>query len=495
MMNILLIFPNYLDNHYIIPASFHPPLGLAMIAAVLRRAGHHVDVIDATAERVNIYHLLKRIKELNPKLIGITANIAFAHKAFITGKWLKKKLPKIPIMFGGPWPTIDHEMILDNNGADYVVIGEGEETVVELVNALETGTELSSIAGIAYKNGDSLVKTPSRSLIEDLDALPFPAWDLFPSPRKYFFDSKFKYFYPVMTSRGCPMGCIHCTKTIHGYKIRTRTTKNIIDEIEHIHESFKANNILIIDDNFNFDIERAMEICDAIARLKFKVGIHFSNGIRADKLTPELAWKLKRAGTYDVALGIESGNQKIVYSIGKHLDLNAVRRAVKILKKLNIFTTGFIMLGLPGDNLNTFIDTKKFLLEIDLDEAHIFRVIPFPGTRLYDIFKEKGYLAKDLVKNVNFYMSKSEPVYHIDGLPHDLIDFAYEDIYKSFYLRLKKILSYIKKVRLRSLKWYFNFGMLVIFNVLRMGIQASASKKDDIKRELREYKKKKGKIN
>ncbi|MBD3188350.1 radical SAM protein [Candidatus Bathyarchaeota archaeon] len=488
-MKVTLIFPNYLESFFIIPASFHPPLGLAMIAAVLKVEGHDVQVIDATAERMNVHRLLKRLKKIQPDILGITANIAFARKAFITGKWLKKHLDDIPIIYGGPWPSTEPDYILRGDAGDYVVIGEGEITIVELLKAIERGTDLSEVKGLAYRRDGDIIQNPPRPHIEDLDNLPMPAWELFPSPKHYFFDSKFKRFYPVMTSRGCPMGCVHCTKLVHGYKIRTKSVPRVIEEIVYLHDRFRADNILIIDDNFNYFIDRAVKICQEISKLDFKMGLHFSNGIRADKLTLRLAMELKRAGAYDIALGIESGNQEIVYKIGKNLKLDAVRRAVQILKTVGIFTTGFIMLGLPNETLSTLIDTKQFLMELNLDEAHIFKVIPFPGTRLHDIFQKKGYLLQeDLVKHVNFYISKSAPLYRMDGMPPSLIDLAYEDIYKTFYMRLRKILAYVRHIRIRSWKWYLNFGLYVIRNVLRQGVQNTASEKGEIIRQLLAYK-------
>ncbi len=315
-MKIVLIFPNYLDNFLLIRASFYPPLGIAMIAAVLKQAGHAVSVIDATALRLNIHALATRVLEEQPDIIGITCNIAYARKAVIIARWLRQRIPGVPVVFGGPWATCRFEKLLRDHVADYVVLGEGEVTIVELIRAIARGTPLQDVKGIAYLQETRVMKTEPRPHIDDLDSLPFPAWELFPSHRKYFWDPKGTRFYPVMTSRGCPFGCINCTKLVHGYKLRYRSVGNVIEEIQYLKENFKADEIIVIDDAFNYDANRAEEICDNIIKLKLNVHLRFTNGLRADMLPPRLAWKLKQAGAYDIVLGIESGNQELVYRIG-----------------------------------------------------------------------------------------------------------------------------------------------------------------------------------
>ncbi|MHA1997069.1 MAG: B12-binding domain-containing radical SAM protein [Promethearchaeota archaeon] len=448
-------------------ASSHPPLGLAMIATVLKQANHDVQVIDAMAERLNIYRVREKLKEFQPEIIGITTMISFSRNSVALGKWLKRHYKSIPIMFGGPWASIEYSKILESRAGDYAVIGEGEVTVIELIDAIENGRALENVRGIAYLKDGDVFKTGAREHITDLDSLPFPDWGLFPKPKNYFFDSKGKNFYPVMTSRGCPLGCIHCTKLIHGYKIRMRSVESVIEEIKYIRKHFKADEIIFADDNFNYDVERAEKICDGLIALDFKMALRFSNGVRADKLTPRLAWKLKKAGAYDIALGIESGNQGIVYKIGKNLDLNKVRRAAKILRRLNIFSRGFFMLGLPNETVHTFLDTKRFMLEIDLDIAHIYKVIPFPGTRMYDIVKKQGKFLESYLKGKNYY-SLDDAVFEFDNMPMELVELAREDIHRSFYFRPSKIFSLLKKFRLlKNFRWLLNGVLRVIINVYK----------------------------
>jgi radical SAM superfamily enzyme YgiQ (UPF0313 family) len=464
-LKILLLFPNFLQQFFPIQSSFQPPLGLAMIAAMLKQAGHEVHVIDATVERLNIYRLQKRVEAIKPDIIGITASTAYAKKATLTARWLKLKNPNAKIIFGGPWPTVDYEYLLNRGAADAVVIGEGEYTIVDLAKAMEEGLPLADVEGVAFKENGTVMKTERRAYIENLDDLPFPAWELFPPSRKYFAHTLGRRFYPLSTSRGCPMGCIYCSKMVHGTKIRTRSVESIINEIKYLKKEFNVDNLIIVDDNFNYNIERAENICDAIAGLDFKVKMTFNNGVRADKLTPRLAWKMKRAGAGEVALGIESGNQEVVNKIGKSLDLKAVEHAARILKKLNIFAVGFFMVGLPFDSVKTIMDTKRFALKLDLDIANFFRVLPFPGTKLYEMVQEQGSFLIDVREQLNFY-SYMAPVFEIEGLSQAVLEKSLKDIARSYYLRLPKILSMVKRAKANDFRWYINGIFIMIHNFL-----------------------------
>lgn len=467
-MKIVLIVPNYLDSAVLISASFYPPLGIAMVGASLQKHGYDVSIIDATAERMNIHALTRAVLRLKPDMIGFTTNISYAHKTVITARWLKHHLPCIPIVFGGPWATSRPGYLLSFDAIDYVVLGEGEETIVDLVHAIDKKLDVSDVAGIAYRRDGKVIKTTPRPFNENLDALPFPAWELLPGHEKYFWDPKGRRYYPIMTSRGCPYGCINCSKLVHGYKLRYRSVENVMAEIRYIHDRFKADEVIIIDDGFNLDIDRAERICDEITRLGFKIHLRFTNGLRADKITPRLAYKLKKAGAYDVVLGIESGNQALVNKIGKNLDLTKVGPAVKILKRLGIFTSGFFMVGLPGESIKTLMDTKDYIKSLDLDIALISRAIPFPGTRMYEIVKKRGKFSEAFEQSPIFYHQPT-PAFEMKGMPARLVEAGFQDLYKTFYLNPSRIQKIIKRFRVKHWRLYLNFLLITLRNVLPPG--------------------------
>lgn len=467
MLKICFIFPNIFLGIYLkINISIHQQLGFGYMSSVLRDAGYDVSVIDAAADNLSLPGLIKRLKKLNPDAIGITTNISSSRKAVMTARFIKANLEPVPIIMGGPWATTEFEKILKSKIADYVVRGEGERTIVELLRDFQNKTKLRDVKGIAFLDDDGIiVKTPDRECIEDLDSLPFPAWDLFPPSKKYQSSCTKLPFFPIITTRGCPYDCIHCTKIIHGYMYRKRSIKNVIEEIKYLKEKFNVKELFIVDDNFNLDIDRAEKIMDEIIKNKFDILIKFPNGIRADRLTPRLGRKLKAAGTYYASLGIESGNQQIVNQIGKKLDLKAVITATRILKENKIISSGFFILGLPYDNYNTMIQTLHFAKSLDLDYPHFFKAIPFPGTKMYDMIAEHGHF----LKNTNV-----EDGYRINALNFEIWQLKQKDFqkasklaYKWFYLRPKKILTLISSFRsFHQLWWSITQFMVVILKNL-----------------------------
>ena len=456
MLRICLIFPNIFYGNYLkINIPTHPPLSLAYLGAILRKEGHDVHVIDAAAEDLSFPRLVDRLAGMHLGAIGITTNISISRKAVITARYIKKFLPGIPIIMGGPWATIEYDMILRRGICDFVVHGEGEYTTLDLLAGLKDKGTLKDVKGISFLDEKGLViTTPTRELITELDALPFPAWDLLPPSKKYTFPHQKVPYYPIMTTRGCAYDCIHCTKIVHGYKYRKRSVENVIQELKYLKEKFGAKEIFIIDDNFNQDIERAERILDEIIKNQFNFRIKFSNGIRADKITPRLGRKLKAAGTYAAALGIESGNQDIVNRIGKKLDLRKVIKATRILKQNKIITAGFFILGHPYDNYTTMLETLNFAKALDLDYPHFFKAIPFPGTKMYDLIREQGHFIPGGKEEAIEGYSIKAVNFEIWNLKMKDIEKAFKLSYRWFYLRPRKVIQLIGQFRVLSEVWW-----------------------------------------
>jgi anaerobic magnesium-protoporphyrin IX monomethyl ester cyclase len=467
-LKVVLINPNINVHRTIVKNTSHPPLGLAYLAAVLEKNNINVTVLDAFALKINYSQLQKYLKKNNPDVIGITGNIASCSVACQTAVIIRKTLPGSKIIFGGPWPSIDFEYILKNGFADYVVIGEAEHTLPELLEKIKNNKPVINVKGISYKNrGDSVITTRPRELIVNLDDLPFPAWHLFPSPDKYYFYSYSKIFYPVTTSRGCPHDCIYCTKYIHGYKMRYRSVENIIDEIRYLKDRFSVEQIQIVDDNFLFDQKRAELICGEIIKRKFNLKIEFSNGLRAEKLTAHLAQLLKKAGTFRIALGIESGNQHVLDKINKKLRLDQIRKAVDLIKGENIELIGYFILGHPYDTPETMNDTINLAIELDPQYALFFKMVPFPGTKLFKMIQMHGKFLKEVKENIQMGYYWKDPMFEIYNLKGPDVELAYKNAYKRFYFRPAKILKLLANLKSFSeFKVLFNRGFLALINIL-----------------------------
>ncbi|MHA1848910.1 MAG: B12-binding domain-containing radical SAM protein [Promethearchaeota archaeon] len=467
-MKILLIFPNLrLRKNPFYFIHFHQPLGIAYIASVLREAGHEIMVIDALAENLVFKQIKKRIIRFDPEIIGISSNISNSYSACVLASEIRRDFRKIKVIFGGPWATVEYKFLLIKRLADFVVIGEGERTIEELCDKMDDREKLATVDGIAFRDGSEIIKTKNRALIEDLDSLPFPAWDLFPSYKKYPFIVRSRPYYPIMTTRGCPLSCIHCTKVVHGHKYRKRSVQNVIEEIRYLKKNFGLGTIFITDDTFTLDKKRAHEIFDEIIRNDFNINMIFANGVRADTLDEKMVAKMKAAGAFEVALGIESGNQRIVNLIGKKLDLKAVENAIHLLKKYKINTMGFLQLGHPWDDYSTMFQTYYFTKKLKIDHPFFFRTIAFPGTKLYDLVKEHGkFLHEDDRMNFETY-NLGHASFEIWNLKTKDLNKAFKKIYALYFFNIPRFIQLFKAAKsYPEVKWLIRVALDFFYNYI-----------------------------
>lgn len=477
-MKVTLIFPNTRRTSVFFPSIIQPPLGLAYLAAVIKQQ-HDVQVIDAAAENMQFPRIFKRIESFKPDVIGITTNISIAYISCELALRIKLHFKGMRIIMGGPWATSNAEYLVNHRIADYVVRGEGEPVINTLLGTLARGEPLGSVPGLAFRGADGTVVQNERcDFLQDLDTLPYPAWELFPPSKRYFNHYRHLPLYPMMITRGCPYGCIHCTKTIHGFKIRKRSVDHVIGEIKHLVKTFKINEIVIVDDNFTFDVPYAESILDRITKERMNVHILIPNGLRADTLNPHLLRKMKRAGVYGFAIGVESGVQPIVRRIGKKLDLNKVRYAARIAKEHGFLLRAFFILGLPYDSPGSMHHTVRFAKEIDPHIAYFYVATLFPGTAMYDIVKDMGQISEhvpgvmpdedmhdDLSVDAGFFY-KPVSKFSFGKLKPGDVSKAYKIAVREFYMRPKKILDVLSTIKsIPELKWALHYFIVSITNI------------------------------
>lgn len=383
-MKVALISPkwNKLVNSY-------PPLGLGYLAAVLEQRGHTVRIFDFGLEPSRpLEGEIPGVLGFAPDLIGFTSMTTNFHSVEQTVRLLREQTDT-PIVIGGPHATVFPERTLQENaGMDYLVVGEGEETLLELVEVLEGRRAPAEVAGLCYRDGDAVHCNPSRPLIKDLDALPFPARHLFELERYPLFAPDGARMLTVLTSRGCPYNCSYCFKGIVGRTYRQRSPENLIAELRLLIDTYGIRNFYFIDDLFTLDVKRLNALMDRI--LEEGLDIRWQCLARVDRVTPELLKKMAAAGCREVHYGIESGNQEIINRIGKRITLEQVRRAVTWTAQAGIRSKGYFMLGLPGDTEETMEQTIQFAASLDLDDAMFSLTTPFPGTRLWEELVERN---------------------------------------------------------------------------------------------------------
>lgn len=263
-MKVTLVNPPQTASKYKFMGVIAPPLGIGYIAAVLRDNGIDVNILDASAEDMDFKEFSEEIKNRSPDIISISALTPTINKALETAKTAKEVLPNSIIVMGGYHPTFDFEETLKNDFVDIVIRGEGEYVLRDLVETIENNGDLREVRGIVFKEDDNIVLNPNADLIYDLDALPFPAFDLMPMDKYKLLDMD-THMATMITTRGCPMKCSFCSSAaMHGRKMRQRSVDNILAEIDFLREKYDINTIAFMDDTFTLKKSRLMEFCDKL---------------------------------------------------------------------------------------------------------------------------------------------------------------------------------------------------------------------------------------
>ncbi len=387
------------------PSSFAfsspPPLNLMALAAFLRDAGHTSHVLDLCFPE-DIADLKALQPADAPTLFGLTSTTPDFPAATLVVQDLKARFPRVPVVIGGIHVSALGASALEEAGADFGVCGEGEFTLIELIVAIQAGgaaADFAAIKGLVWRDGATFRVNPPRPMLRDVDSLPAPAWDLVRCER-YFIKpwhllQKRERTAFVMTSRGCPFGCTFCAShTTLGRAFRGRSPNVVVDEIETLYRERNIREFLIIDDNFTFNRDRAVAICEEILRRGLDISWRTPNGVRIDTLDPPLLDLMKRSGCYLLGFGIESGDRGILKRAHKHLDLDIVADRVAMVKRHGIMTFGYFILGLPGETWSSALQTIKFAATSDLDLAHFGLYAPYPGSADFERLKD-GPGARD----------------------------------------------------------------------------------------------------
>ena len=358
-------------------------LGLAYVAAYLRSQGHPVSVIDAKLARLSVAATLERIGQMQPGLLGLTAYTQeITHVAWLAEQ-IKSRWPRIRIVLGGIHATVlPRETLEEFPWFDFLVFGEGEITLHELVEALNRSAPLDGIAGLAYRRNDTIHVGAPRAWNTELDDLPFPAWDLFPRTEHY----------SLSTARGCPFRCIFCTRP-YGNQVRARSAGSVVREFQELVTKYGAKRITFRDETFGANRRRALEIADALIAERASERAEFYVHSRVDTVDEELLEKLKRAGCTIIGFGVESGNEAILQRSGKGITLDRARQSVAMAQRLGFRTASYFILGFPGETRRTAWDTIHFARQLNTDFVSIGIMMPFPKTEIAEMVRrgEGGY--------------------------------------------------------------------------------------------------------
>ncbi len=444
-MRVILINPYPERARGINQGTIEPPLGLAYLAAAIRAGGWEVDLIDANALRVGSSPLVEHLTAIRPDLVGISTNIVTHYAGTVLARGLRQAGYRGRVVLGGPMPSALPEYCLDSTGADAAVIGEGEETLLEIAANLADGRAepFRGVRGCFWRDpGGSPVREEPRPLIADLDSLPLPAWDLLPPFGYYKSRARRRPIGAVICSRGCPYRCTYCNKSVFGSRYRHYSVERIIREVELLVGEFGIRQLDILDDNLTLNLDWAKELFRRLAH--YGLAINLQNGIRADLCDEELLDLMKAAGVFKISMGVESGSPEVQARIKKDLELERVIRISRWARKRGIVVYGNFISGLPHDSAESMDQTIDFALRMDPDLVNFMYLVPLPGTEIWDEIEKNGkfHFRLDDPDVAGFYGSKLR--YSLPGMDPRQVVSGYRRAYRRFYLRPGKILDLLR---------------------------------------------------
>ncbi|MCX5692529.1 MAG: radical SAM protein [Candidatus Omnitrophica bacterium] len=434
-----IAFTKKIYKHYSNVGAILPPLGIAYLAAILEKK-HMVKVVEGNALRLNVNEVIAELRIFRPDILlfsMLTANFQSDLR------WIKelKKHINAPIIVGGPQATLYPAEILTYHCIDFCVIGEGWETLPELIDCIETKGYFEGVKGIAYRKNGEVIVTGIRQSKVTINNVPFPSRHLLPNEKYSTILSKKRPITTMMSSEGCPFNCIYCSANPD---VVFRDPLKVVDEMEQCTTKYGIREILFYDEIFSLDKKRAMVICEEI--LRRKLDISWSIRTRPDCVNESLIKLFAKAGCIRINYGFESGDPQILKILKRDIPIAIMRDAVRWTRKENIDAFGFFMIGSPGESKESIKKTIKLAKELDLDYVQFTKVTPSPHTELYRMVQEKigGDFLRDYtlgkedlenLKSVNLSISSDELIYWL------------KNAYQSFYFRPRYIVRTLMKVK------------------------------------------------
>lgn len=463
-MKVLLVHPKREDDLF--EDIKLPPLGVAYLAAVLRQAGHDVRILDANVERDAFRAIRDRIEEFRPDVIGISVVSQLFRTSMKIASMAKEALPGVTVILGGSHPTVFPEIVAAERDVDYVVHGEGEDTVVELAAALAGGGDVRGILGIAYRHDGRVTVNPPRPLIPDLDRLPFPAYDLLPVGRYMPPQATRPPFMGMITSRGCGYRCVFCdARVVMGGRYRFHSPERTLAEVRYLVRMFGVREIMFKDSEFVQNRARTERLCELLAEARLPVR-WICNG-RVGRTDLALMKKMKAAGCELVMFGVESGDQSILNRLKKGFAIEEVRKTFRDAAEAGLKTSANFLIGSPGETAPDVRRSIRLAREIGTDFAYFDYLFPYPGTELYRTARAEGWITQDFDPSAIpvFRSPMNATLMDAQELPR-LMRLAY----RSFYFRPRFVIGRVWT--LNPVVWKNNFRSAL--RILRLGKRVGA---------------------
>jgi radical SAM superfamily enzyme YgiQ (UPF0313 family) len=434
-----------------------PPLNLLNLGAVLLENGYSVKIVDGAPGAYDFDTIVDKILSYSPRFVGITSMTGFIHASGIIADKIKMNNPEVVIIIGGVHVSaLPLETMNDFPGFDVGVVGEGDITIVELVNALEKGLEISKIPGLVIRSSNGPELTEYRERIKDIDTLPLPAWHLLPDftttyqptgPRKTRLPSAY-----IVTSRGCPFKCSFCCNIVHGNTFRSYSVDYMMKTIDFLIQKYKVKDLTIYDENIAFPRRRIEEFCKRL--IKADYDLTWSCDARADRVDAEILELMHKAGCRSIWFGIESGSPEMLKRYNKKTSLETIKKTIKLCSDSGINAAGSFIIGGPCDTPKRIKETIRFAKRIPLSHFIPFYYLPVPGAPDYPNIHKCGIVKLDYR-----LATMSKPIFAPHGMTLKDIQYWYMRALIEFYGRPAKLVNYIRQNGIFSLL-YSGFSFL-----------------------------------
>lgn len=434
-------------------------MGLLYLAAHIRR---HFDaeflVVNQREFNCGEDTLIRMARDFSPDVVGFSAFTVTSHTLPYLVSGIRDAVPGVLVLLGGPHVSAFQAAALDGTGADAAVPGEGELVFEEILRRHLDGSDFSDIPGLHWRGPDGeTVTNPGRvPFIEDLDTLPFPAYDLIDVKKYWRIQSmpplpRRKYI-SLTSSRGCPYHCTWCHR-VFGDKFRAHSAARIADEVEHYVKAFGVDDVEFLDDIYNYSPRRVLESNDLMRRRGVRVKMAFPNGVRSDLLTEEVIDSMADAGTYWCSFALETASPRLQKLMGKNLNIPRFIKAVEMAAARRIMTNGFMMIGFPTETAEEMRLTVRTAAESRLHTASFFTVLPFPGTPIYE---QTRILKPGLVERIRYDdIECSTALVNLSAEPDEVMFAVQREAWRQFYLRPSRVARIVRDYPQRRMLPYY----------------------------------------
>ena len=419
-----------------------PSISLLYLATAVRNLCE-VQIVDAASQDLSEDQVLESIARFAPRVVGISAVTPSIARAQAMAARIKERFPGVLTVLGGPHiTTVPLETMEQTPAIDVGVVGEGEYTLQELVTRFDGSTaSIADIKGTIVRGaGGELTVNEPRELIQNIDELGMPAYDLVENisrVRPALFKTRRLPAIHAITSRGCAHTCTYCNTNLFNKRVRFHSAAYVIELIRYL-MSMGFRELSFEDDNFTANRKRLHEVCNYL--ISNEIGLHWSVNARIDTVDEDTLRLMKRAGCWYISYGIESGSEETLRRINKNLKKEQISRIVEITRAVGIEAKGFFIIGFPWETPELVNETMSFALELRLSDVNVFPLTPFRGTPIYQEAKESGSFDDDWRK-----MDLQQIVYVPAGLSVEFMLGSIKKFLTGFYFRPRTIANYLKR--------------------------------------------------